>query len=1450
MNRQHLTDGELRRLLARANPVPPGTDADWGRRPEGQAVMMEILAADAAEDAGTRPRPVGAGQTGRWSEPLYLAAAVAVMACLCVVALLAAGPSSSGRVPGSSDGWMAGVTPSDVVDGYVALVPQVFRSGETTALSFSLFYGDQPARGNVTVALLDKGVAVAQASARVSGKGTVEVAVPKLAAGTYSVAVTGPGFKKTAEVQVRAGTMVFLETDKPIYKPGQTVHIRLVALDSELKPVATEAVVEVMDAKGLKIFRQDVTTDEYGTATLELPLSTEPNLGVWKLSAKAGDASSELDVRVEEYVLPKYEVTAELGKDWYLVDEPITGHVSADYSFGKPVQGELRIKASRYVGTWEEYATFTTPIDGQADFTIDAPGYVAGTPQGEGMGNVTLDITVVEKATGYEQKSTQLVTVAASPLNIKLVSESPSFKPGLPYGLLLVTETPGGEPVEAAVSLDVSYMDENWSEVGHDTQRVATTRGTALARLTPPEGAVRMTVSATSGDAAAQKEVTAAYSPSGSFVHVEQVGAATLTVGDTATFSVAATSAGGSVFYEVVARDRVVFSGASSSGDISFAVTPAMAPAARLLVYQILPNSEVAADSLPFDVAGEYPQQVTASFSADEVKPGDPVEVSVQTEGRAKVGLVAVDHSVFVLAENRLNLQQVFAELERLYMQPQAEVDQVEQSGPLVIPGAKETFQDAGVIVLTDKDVPQGKQLESGLMMADGVKGGPMLFAPEAARSAASTATTAAAAMVPIHAADTSGLAEAQRVRQFFPETWVWDEIVTGDDGKATLSYQAPDSITTWDLRAIALSPDKGLGIAEASLRVFQPFFLQADLPYSAIRGEELTLKIALYNYLDTPQDLVVEVEPADWFELLGSSSTTVTVAGNDVGSAEFRVRPKSVGTQLLKVTARSGQAADAVIKSMIVEPEGVARETVENVVLPAGSSRTLALPLPQGAVVPDSARAYVALTGSLLAQTINGLDQLLQMPFGCGEQNMILFAPDAFILGYLKQTEQLKPEIQAKAELLLMTGYQRELTYRRDDGSFSAFGQQDPEGSLFLTAFVLKTFARAKDLMFVDPDVLGRAAAWIGSHQKADGSFESVGFVHHQEMLGGLSGADAMTAYVTVALLEAQVEGEAAGRAVTYLEGRLDTLSDPYALALTAYALELAKSARAGAAHDKLLAAGVEGEEGLHWGGGGVVPPEVGIEVTGYATLALMAHGDKFNAGRATKWLVGRRNSAGGFGSTQDTVVALQALTDYSAQAGQDADLTVVVTAGDQRQEVTIDSSNFDVMQVIQVQAGAPVTLKATGRGEVVVQGVLRYNLPAAESAPTAFDLKVDYGTAQVAVDDLITVKATIRYQPPEPVKAGMVVVDVAVPTGFAPVDETLQRLRNVAGIERYDVAGRKVIVYVKDMAPGDVITFTFQAKALYPVRAKAAASQVYSYYAPDLEGEALGGDMTVAAR
>jgi len=1355
------------------------------------------------------------------------------------------------------------VLPQDAgnADGYVALVPSVLRSGETASFSFTLTDKDRPGIGTASVSVMNKSEVVAEGAAEIVDTGTVEFKLPSVAAGDYEVVVKAAGFSESTPVRIEAGTLLFLETDKPIYKPGQTIEMRVVALNGELRPVQAEATVEIQDAKGIKIFKKIVTTDEYGMAVTELPLSTEPNLGVWKLSAYSGDASTELDVRVEKYVLPKYEVTPELAKDWFLVDEPITGHVITKYSYGRAVKGELKVTATRYVGEWQEYATYSSRIDGEGDFTLKPAEYVAGVAEAGGNGNVRLDITVVEDSTGYEQTTTELVTVADSPLTLQLIPESPVFKPSLPFSIMVVSETPSGEPVEAEVELRVNYYDEDYNQVGEqDTKKVQTKRGVALAQFTPPATAVRMTVDTSSGGAYAYKEVGASYSPSGNFIHVQQQGDLDLQVGDTASFSVVSTSEARVFYYEVVARGRVVFT-SSSSEDISFKVTPAMAPSARLLVYQILPTSEIAADSLPLDVKGEYPHEVTASFDVQEAQPGQEVEVQVQTEGPGKVGLVAVDHSVFILAENRLNLEQVFAELESLYMQPQVELHEAEWMGGVTsIPGARETFEDAGLTVLSSKDVPEGKELEPVMMweFADGMASGGMGMAKEDMALAPPTATTQYAASRD----DSGGLAEVQRVRQFFPETWIWNDILTDDSGKATLVYEAPDSITNWDLRAVAVSPEHGLGMAEASLTVFQPFFLQADLPYSAIRGEEFPIKIAVYNYLDATQEIQVEIEEAGWFELLDDPTATVTVAGGDIGAAEFTIRPKTIGTQLVEVSARSSEAADAVIKSMIVEPEGVAREVVENVVVPAGESRTLGLALP-GLLrpVPDSERAYVAVTGSILAQTIEGLDQLLQMPFGCGEQNMILFAPDAFILEYLKETRQLKPEIQAKAEMLLITGYQRQLTYRHSDGSFSAFGEQDETGSLWLTAFVLKSFSQAKDLTYIDEMVLEEAADWITSHQQADGSFESVGFICHTDMMGGVQGKDTLTAFVAIALMEAGYDSEA-GKAVSYLEGRLDEITDPYGLAMVTYALELAGGDRAGEAMETLMAKAIEDEDGLHWGAGPMGPvaeeqpataprdmmmPNLDVETTGYAMLALVESNDRVNAAQAAKWLVGQRNSQGGFGTTQDTVVALQALIAYATLGAADADMTVTVTAGSVSKELRITPENYDVTQVVEVPAGQAVQVKAVGKGEAVVQGVLRYNLPKADDQGSVFDITVDYDTDQVAVNDLIGIDVSIVFDPPEPIKAGMTILDVSVPTGFAVVEDSLESLLKRPNIKRYEIAGRKVIVYIEDMDPGDRVTFGFQAVALYPVSGKGAASTVYSYYSPDWRGETVSAAVNV---
>ncbi len=1423
-----------------------------------------------------------------------IAASLVFVGVAVLVAVAAYLTQLSPSPPGDSD--PDAVVYSGRLDSYLAVAPAVLRAGQTENISVSLFDGAEPAQGAVRLALMQDGVPVAQTTELVQGAASVPFPVPALPSGDYDLHIVSSGdngtqFEDTASVSVQNPTILFLQTDKPIYRPGQQIHLRVLRLDPDLKPAPGPVTVEIQDAKGNKVYRQETDADEFGMATADLPLSTEPNLGVWNITASSGEQTTQQDVRVEQYVLPKYEITLDLPRSWVLASDPVVGTVSAEYSFGKPVRGEVEIIASRYVGVWEQYAVFTDEIDGSVSFELPPVGYVAGVPAAGGQGNLQLDITVREPSTGYLERSTELLTVAETPVNLQWIPESGAFKPGLPFSLLIVAETPDNRPVDSDVNVTLQFFDRNLNRISQESFDVTASNGKALVEIEPPDDAVTLTISASSPNTYAAITLPASYSPTGNFIHVEQTGAARLDVGQQASFFIHSTGEARNFYYEVVSRGRVVFSDVSQSPDISIALTPEMSPSSRLLVYQILPDNEVAADYIPFSVSASYPMPVDVGFSAAEARPGDPVDIQLNTQGPAKVGLAVVDRSVFILAENRLNLQQVFSELERLYLQPRVEAHYADWPGDAKTRGSSEAFTEAGLVVMTDKNVPDGIEYgrrESwwirwlfgslagvGGMAAVGSIGAGVMEFRRGGRKIryalfglalllsvglmvgcggyASEESVGMAAMAPVPAsgaaaasgsaaAASGSLADVQRVRQYFPETWLWTDVMTDASGQAILPVEAPDSITTWMLRAVAMSPEHGLGVAETELTVFQPFFLQVDLPYSAIRGEEFPVKVALYNYLETPQDFFVELDESEDYELLGERTQVVSVAPNQVGGVEFDIRLTRLGSLPIEVTARSSDSADAVIQTLLVEPEGVARESVDNAILSGGDRRDFQI-IPHPDEIPGSDRAYVVLTGSYLSQTLEGLENLLQMPYGCGEQNMILFAPNIFVARYLQETGQLKPEVMATAEHFMTTGYQRELTYRRNDGSFSAFGQSDSEGSLWLTAFVLKSFAQADGLIYIDSAVQDQAMQWILSHQRGNGSFEPVGFVHHSDLLGGLQGNTALTAYIAIALREAGETGQSAN-ALQYLEGRLPDIDDPYTMAIVAYALALGNSPRAGDAQQQLMSMATSDTSGLHW------QHSAAVETTGYATLALLENGDLVSAANAARWLVSQRNAYGGYSSTQDTVVGLQALIRFAAQSKFDVDMTIDLSVGDWNRSVVVDETNADIVQVLELPRGTDLRVAAAGDGQVVAQVVHRFNLPEVQtSSPETFHIDVTYSADHVQVDDIIEITAALAFVPTTPLDAGMIVLDVAVPTGFAAEVNTVRELVQAhKRVKRYEIAGRKVILYIEELKAGDEMSLRFNARARYPVRAQPVTSEVYSYYNPDWRGETLGASVTVS--
>lgn len=387
-------------------------------------------------------------------------------------------------------------------------------------------------------------------------------------------------------------------------------------------------------------------------------------------------------------------------------------------------------------------------------------------------------------------------------------------------------------------------------------------------------------------------------------------------------------------------------------------------------------------------------------------------------------------------------------------------------------------------------------------------------------------------------------MATEPKVRKDFPETWIWDSI-TGDsfNGSHTIQKKVPDTITSWIITGFSLDPVTGLGLIEESkkLTVFQPFFVSLTLPYSVKRGEILTLPCSVFNYLEIDVEAEVTLENENnEFEFINGKdsdnsnlskvlrSNKIQIKTGDGTTTNFVIKPTHVGLISLKVKAVSSRAGDTIIRILNVEPEGVPQFVNKAVFVDLREASELPLTslqieVPETAI-PDSTGIEVSCVGDLLGGTIKNLQSLIRMPCGCGEQNMLGFVPNIVVLNYLKNTGQLTPDIEKKVKKYTEIGYQRQLKYKHEDGSFSAFGKSDKCGSTWLTAFVAKSFQRASEHVFVDEKMIGEALDYLSGVQNEDGSFAEKGSMFCKEMQGGSANNAALTAYVLTAFLETKV--------------------------------------------------------------------------------------------------------------------------------------------------------------------------------------------------------------------------------------------------------------------------------------------------------------------------------------
>ncbi|XP_063079986.1 CD109 antigen-like [Engraulis encrasicolus] len=639
------------------------------------------------------------------------------------------------------------------------------------------------------------------------------------------------------------------------------------------------------------------------------------------------------------------------------------------------------------------------------------------------------------------------------------------------------------------------------------------------------------------------------------------------------------------------------------------------------------------------------------------------------------------------------------------------------------------------------------------------------------------------------------------------------------------------------------------------------PLTWSVRLPPSLIKGEEFILEVLLFSHLKQDSEVTVAIEKTQMFEFISGSGgsvpnkQTLRVKGLGQGGMLFPIRPLVLGEVPFSIHVMSSQIQNNTVAKLTVLPEGYQQAFSKTLFLDIPPRRSnlsseISFTLPSG-VVPGTSRAHVAVAGDILALSIAGLDSLVQMPVGCGEQNMVHFAPSVYVLQYLKNTHN-NEEIAQKALAVMKEGYTREMLYLRDDGSFSGFGQMDPSGSTWLTAFVLRCFLQAQDFMEVDQSVLSKAFTWLAGQQTAQGSFTEPGRVLHTQLQRGLDGPVSLTAYVLVTLLEDKTVrlGLYPGgvlNAQKFLEEEFTNgISSNYSLSLVAYALTLANSPKAKPAINELMGRAENRDGVVYWTSGegdladGWQPPSAGIEMAAYVLLSLFKQGSIVESIELMKWLSRQRGPLGGFGSTQDTIIALQALSFYAVFSGSEAiNLNIKLASKTSPMEtgLKVDSTNYlsRHQKEIDMDTSVQLDILLEGKGFALLQMNVFYNLESLALSQTqkheAFGLRVDVSDDEAGMGHILLAVCTKLLDGQSVEQTGMALLDVQVLSGF--------KLRQ-SGVETSDLVKRveltpgRIALYLDSLGKTEKCVHIPLVREYRVARVQPALIQVFDYYEP----------------
>ncbi|XP_066468770.1 ovostatin-like [Tiliqua scincoides] len=1315
-------------------------------------------------------------------------------------------------------------------------------------------------------------------------------------------------------------TATFIQTDKPTYKPNDKVMFRVLTLDTDFRPVKkVYQLIYMEDPQGNRIAQWLNQSSDSGILQLELKIVQGAMLGTYNIKVQdtRSDADSPFETsssvssfNVKEYVLPKYKVTLNAPQRVSPYDEEFKVDVCADYTYGQPVQGTVQFRVCRHRFYQPGCDRNSNGVCEAVNAKLGNNGCVSRNistkmfqlyrnPSNTRFFFSSLNVegVVTEDGTGVQASSSSYIPVYQARKGLMFVNVGQYYYRGIPYtGKVKLTDE-NEKPLANGVIL-LTLNGEVVANLTTDKDGIAPfsiktsdrfeSRYKLVATLTfyPrqcdnswPDGI----------DTQATQYIQRFYSRTDSYLEIEPV-TKELKCGQTESINVryilkgdkdeAGKNTEVTFYYILMAKGKIVGSGnqkirvnVGQYGTFAFQIeiNEKLAPRPNLVVYTIY--NELVADSTFLQVEKCFRNKVSLQFSEKQALPGSPVSLEVKAAGNSICALRAVDKSVLLesyeagLTPDSVYYKFPYLELYGYYYNglnlddypelPCIEPKDTFFNGMYHIPvnvtndgSVYDIFKNLGLKVFIDSTIQKPVVCQSDW---------------ECKKKSQTEEIEENARIAYGGAASAKGIIET--VRTSFPETWIWKLMSVSSSGSSTQHYTTPDTITEWEANAFCVEDKVGFGLSKtASLVVYQQFFVDIKSPYSVVRGEDFLLISVVFSYMKGCTEIRAALQDSPDFKVKNSpqDNSYTKICANERKTYTWTIAPHKLGTINITVTAEAKATEetqgrrDTIIKPLLVEPEGIKKELAQSILISANGTTAhelISLDLPVD-LVQGSASAYVFVVGDILGTAMRNTESFLRIPDGCGEQNIAMFGSNLIVLDYLSKTGQLTEAKRSRLIGDLTSGYQKQLSYRLSDGSFSTFGSRDSEGNIWLTAGVLRRFAEARPYIFIDVNVVNQGLIWIASKQESDGSFPSEGQIFNNVLKDGSDAKVVLTSFVTASLLRAglDVAFPVVKNALSYLNAASEKgVHNIYEKALLAYMYGIAGNReKQKTILEDLKRQAVRTGNLVHWErekkpGTENYPSfysrasSAEIEITGYIALALLDQPNLSRKGltfiyQIISWLVKQQNPNGGFSSTQDTLVALQALAEYGVLTYvENAQNTVKVSSGGSFSKVfQVNRENSVLLQ----QADLPhipgnYSVEVNGIGNVYIQIALQYNvhLPALNSG---FDLTLQTTKASCTGNHLprFELVMTARFTG-ERNTSNMVIIDVKMLSGYVPVQASLDKLQDK--VMRIETRNDHVFLYLAGV-PKKRVTLEITLEQTFPVtNSKPAPVMIYDYYETD---------------